>query len=147
MYLEGERGKLFRKSSYRSSKNLSTGQYPIKIIMPLLKRHMCLMDGRDHFDGLEFNEKPVADNQVEAVGGFDGASAINEGEGFLALDRNTGKRELNGEAFLVCAFQQAGPECAMNGQRRVDRFGGKSLNVARNDYLAHTFASLRLCVS
>ena len=41
------------------------------------------MNGQDAFDGFEFDQQALADDQIKPVGCIDGAAAIDQGYGFL----------------------------------------------------------------
>ena len=71
------------------------------------------MHGQQGLDRLGLNQQPALHDQVGAVGRFNGLAAVNQGDGFLALDGEAECAELDREAFLVGTFQQARAERAL----------------------------------
>jgi len=84
---------------------------------PQVGQHNSVMDGCNCRNCLDFENNPIEDDDVSTIATIQLVSAINHRDGFLALKRNAGTRDLKAQTFFVDGLQKAGAEFAMDRNR------------------------------
>ncbi len=72
------------------------------------------VDFGEGVDGFDFENEGFVDDEIGFEGGIEADVAVDEGDGGLAFEGDSGVGEFAGEAGFIGGFEQAGAELAVD---------------------------------
>ena len=81
---------------------------------------LCGVDWQQCFHGFKFNDHTVLDQKIDSISGVEMHAAVDDWKAQLVFEMQAIERELVMQAGVICAFQHAGTQRAVDAHRGVE---------------------------